>query len=141
MKVILKPLHHQGQECIGIYFENYGSINTLIRKQAGAKWSQSNKCWYIPLSKQHYNKLFFALKGKAELEQAGLHTYLAEKKKNATPTNKSSMALKPAISFRLPSTTIKNIVAADKNLLQRSITIYKTGQDSHLPQGRSATLG
>ena len=80
MKVILKPLHHQGQECIGIYFENYGSINTLIRKQAGAKWSQSNKCWYIPLSKQHYNKLFFALKGKASIEQEELHKYLANKK-------------------------------------------------------------
>ena len=36
-EVILKPLHHRGQECIGIYFENSFSLNGAIRKQAGAK--------------------------------------------------------------------------------------------------------
>ena len=94
-KVILKPLHHRNQECIGIYFENYGTINTLIRKHANAKWSQSNKCWYVPLSKENYNKLFFALKGKVEIEQAELHKYLADKKK-ARATKQISFSVKAA---------------------------------------------
>ena len=93
-KVTLKPLHHRNQECIGIYFENYGTINTLIRKQANAKWSQSNKCWYVPLSKENYNKLFFALKGKAEIEQSALHKYLADKKKSAA-AKQVSFSAKP----------------------------------------------
>ena len=100
-KVILKPLHHRNQECIGIYFDNYGTINTLIRKQANAKWSQTNKCWYVLLSKENYNKLFFALKGKAEIEQTALHKYLADKKK---PFSKS-----------LSQTEIKKTLESNKN--------------------------
>lgn len=68
-KVILKPLHHRNQECIGIYFENSSVLNRAIQKNAGAKWSRTNKCWYVILSKESYNKLAFALKGKAEIEQ------------------------------------------------------------------------
>lgn len=80
-QVILKPLYHRGQECIGIWFENNPKLNGAIRKGAGAKWSQTNKCWYVLLSKENYNKLFFALKGWAEIEQSELHQYLSEKKK------------------------------------------------------------
>ena len=81
-KVILKPLYHRGQECIAICFEKSDALNGAIRKKAGAKWSQTNKCWYVLLSKENYNKLFFALKDKAEIEQSALHQYLADKRKN-----------------------------------------------------------
>jgi integrase/recombinase XerD len=83
-KVILKPLQHREQECIGIYFENNAAINNAIRQKAAARWSRTNKCWYVPLSKENYNKLAFALKGKAVIEQALLHQYLADKKKKQT---------------------------------------------------------
>ena len=85
--ITLKPLQHRNQECIGIYFENDFKINDAIRKNANAKWSQTNKCWWIPLSKEHYNKLFFALKGKAEIEQSALYSYLKEKKKKDISTD------------------------------------------------------
>lgn len=79
-QVVLKPLHHRGQECIGLYFENSSKLNGAIRKHTGAKWSQTNKCWYVPLSKENYNKIFFAIKGFASIEQFALHQYLADKK-------------------------------------------------------------
>jgi site-specific recombinase XerD len=78
--VTLKPLWHRQLECIGIYFENDAIINGSIRKDAGAKWSSTNKCWWVPLTKENYNSLFFALKGKASIEQTALHKYLADKK-------------------------------------------------------------
>jgi site-specific recombinase XerD len=78
--VTLKPLWHRQLECIGIYFENDAIINGSIRKNAGAKWSSTNKCWWVPLTKENYNNLFFALKGKASIEQTALHKYLADKK-------------------------------------------------------------
>ncbi len=82
IQVILKPLQHRGQECIGLYFENFPKLNRAIREQAGAKWSLTAKCWYIPLSKENYNKLLFALNGEAEIEQKELQRYLGEKRKN-----------------------------------------------------------
>lgn len=65
--VILKPLFHRDEECIGIYYENNAAINNAIRKQAAARWSRTNKCWYVLLSKLNYTKLFLTLKGKAEI--------------------------------------------------------------------------
>lgn len=81
-EVILKPLQHRGIECIGIYFEKSSKLNGAIQKQAGARWSQTNKCWYVPLSKENYNKLYVAIKGLAVVEQSALHKYLADKKNN-----------------------------------------------------------
>jgi len=124
-KVILKPLHHRNQECIGIYFDNYGTINTLIRKQANAKWSQSNKCWYVPLSKENYNKLFFALKGKAEIEQADLHKYLAGKKQIATKKSDSSFS-KPVGSIKSNLATTKQIVVTNHYVPKKGVIVYKT---------------
>ena len=102
--VVLKPLLHRGEEQIGIYFENYGTINNLLRKKAGAKWSQSNKCWYLPLSKESYNKLFVVLKGKAEIEQSALHKYLADKKLPSTKHITSSV--NPAVQTSIKHSTI-----------------------------------
>lgn len=124
-QVILKPLYHRRQESIAIYFDNYASLNTIVHKQAGAKWSQTKKVWYVPLSKENYNKLFFALKGKASIEQKELHKYLANKKAGS-PSNITSLP-KPAASVSNQPAMPKKSVPANQNLLQRSVTIYKPG--------------
>lgn len=116
-KVTLKPLHHKEQECIGIYFEISTALNGAIQKNAGAKWSQTNKCWYIPLSKESYNKLFFALKGKAAIEQAALHEYLAEKKKKTFAPVKPLTVAKAASPVKLLSSVVK-----------KQVPIYKSGK-------------
>jgi integrase/recombinase XerD len=79
--ITLKPLRHRGAECIGIYFENYTSLNTIIRKQATAKWSQTKKCWYIPYTQKHYSLLQTALKEKAILHTDALKKYAEQRKK------------------------------------------------------------
>jgi integrase/recombinase XerD len=126
-QVILKPLFHQGLECIGIYFEiNYG-INGALRKTKIIKFSSSHKCWYIPLSKENYNKLFFALKGKAEIEQSALHEYLAEKKKKPRTNEplapaKKEITAKPSLSF------VKKSVPVNSGYVKKQVTLYKSGK-------------
>ncbi|MEO6546555.1 MAG: tyrosine-type recombinase/integrase [Ferruginibacter sp.] len=83
VKITLKPLQHRNQECIGIYAEARVSVNNAVHKKAGAKWSQTNRCWYIPLSKEHYDQLRLALTGIAEIDNAALHQYLTDKKSAA----------------------------------------------------------
>jgi len=80
-KVLLKPLYHREQEWIGIYYSPSNIINGLLKLKAGARWTQTHKCWYVPLNKAAYNKVWFALEGKAELEIQELLQYLEEKKK------------------------------------------------------------
>ena len=60
--VSLKPLYHRQQECIGIYYASLAAINKEVRKIAGIKWSQTNKCWYLPLDKDSYQFVVNALK-------------------------------------------------------------------------------
>jgi len=76
-------------------------VNTIIKKLPGVRWSQTNRCWYVPLNKESYNKLFFALKGLVEIEQSALHQYLAEKKNS----------MKEAAPLTTPKSVIKTVIA------------------------------
>jgi integrase/recombinase XerD len=78
--IILKPFLHRSGEKIGIYFENFESINILLRKKAGAKWSQSGKCWHVPLTEKSYKQICEAIKDKAEINSAALKEYLDKRK-------------------------------------------------------------
>ena len=81
MQVILKPLYHRGQECIGIYFEKNAVIQSAIQRQASCKWSKTHSCWYIACTGENYLCLKTALENKAELEIGELKKFLLEKRK------------------------------------------------------------
>jgi site-specific recombinase XerD len=79
--IILKPLFHRNSECIGIYFGKNISLEKIIRKQPGVKWSQTNKCWHIPLTETAYHLLVKDLKEKAIVNTVELKAYLEKKNK------------------------------------------------------------
>jgi len=70
--IILKPLYHRGQESIGIYYKIDASLNLIVRKSPSVKWSQTNKCWYVPLNAQAYKQLLNSMHGKAVFETSAL---------------------------------------------------------------------
>lgn len=78
--ITLKPFLHRNAEHIGMYFENYSSINNIIRKNAGAKWSQTGKCWYVPLNEKSYKQICETIKDKAEINISALKEYLDKRK-------------------------------------------------------------
>jgi len=80
--ITVKPLHHRGKEYIGIYFKKDLLLQQSIQKAAGAKWSKTNMCWYIPCDGQNYLRLKAALEDKAELEITELKKFLLEKKRS-----------------------------------------------------------
>jgi integrase/recombinase XerD len=97
MLVILKPLYHRGNNCIGIYFEKNGAIQKVIQRDAAARWSKTNTCWYVPCTGENYLRLKTALENKAELEISELKKFLLEKRKsNAQPslTNNSKIIVR-----------------------------------------------
>jgi integrase/recombinase XerD len=98
--ITLKPLQHRGAECIGIYFENYPSLNTIVRKQATAKWSQTKKCWYIPYTQKHYSLLQTALKEKAILNIDALKKYAEQRKKEKQTKNTATQSASPLTPVR-----------------------------------------
>src|SRR5438132_201960 len=124
-EVILKPLLHRGMECIGIYFEINYKIQGALRKTDVVKFSVSNKCWYAPLSKENYNKLFFVLKGLATIEQSALHQYLAAKKGNKPGIYKTPTVESRTIVPKKPSVAEKKQAMASPNLINKQVIIYK----------------
>jgi len=75
----LRPILHRDGQQIGIYFKNDLPLNIIVRKDAGAIWSQSKKCWYVPLSKKAFEKLKTAVKDSAILEISELKKFLEER--------------------------------------------------------------
>lgn len=103
--VTLKAFVHRKQECIGIYFANAGELNITIRKLPKIKWSQTFKCWYLPLLKEHVTALTKAVSEIAVIDNSNLKTYLENKKRipvtvttpvTATTAAKTSLPKAPA---------------------------------------------
>jgi len=81
--ITIRPLHHRGVDCIGIYFEKNAVLQSLVQKETGAKWSKTNKCWYMECSEMKYRQLKNAVSGENVLQTDELKRYLLEKKKGS----------------------------------------------------------
>ena len=110
----LKPFFHRNAEQIGLYFSNNLPLNIVIRKNAGGIWSQTKKCWYVPLNRHAFEKLKNALKDHAELEIGELKKYLESKKK--TVISNQLVATRKAIS-KSSSRLVAGISAVNKHVL------------------------
>jgi integrase/recombinase XerD len=107
--ITLKPLLHRETECIGIFSPQNATLNYYFQKKAGAKWSRTNKCWYVPCTENNYDLLAKALYGKVVLQTEELKKYLLERKKDKLPlpvSNQNKIISKPG--------TIKNPVIQSK---------------------------
>lgn len=101
--ILLKPLLHRNTECIGIYFDKNIPLEKIIRKQPAVKWSQTNKCWYIPLTETAYQLLVKDLKEKAVVDNAALKAYLEKKRKvNSSLPEKKQPENKKKTTFSKP---------------------------------------
>jgi len=124
--VELKPLLHRNQECIGIYFFNSTVLNNAIQKQAGARWSKTQKCWYIPQQKLNYDKLVKALEGKAVIDYSALSKYLKAKKAGNFQSAASLLPDKKAVR----DFTVQHKKSAAASAGKQHIIFYEGGRIS-----------
>ena len=129
LSITLKPLYHRKQESIGIYYANSPIVNGIVKKLQGVKWSQTNKCWYLPLSKENYNKIHTALRDKSEIITEELKSYL-EKRKSviaaAIPIATNKAANKKRIPPASPVWQLskENLQAAEKFIQELKLKAY-----------------
>ena len=110
--VTFKPLLHRQQECIGIYFAKNAAINNIVRKQPVVKWSKTNTCWYLPLTKVAYDLLMLQLKDKATVDYELLKAYLVKKKKFANVSLTQTPPPIKQVTSDTKITTTKTIINA-----------------------------
>jgi hypothetical protein len=111
----LRPILHRDGQQIGIYFKNDLPLNIIVRKDAGAIWSQSKKCWYVPLSKKAFEKLRTAVKDSAILDTSELKKFLEEKDQKII--YKKELPLKKISPVGRPPQLLSTISAVNKHVL------------------------
>lgn len=78
--ITLKPLLHRGCENIAIIAPNEAAITIVIRKLPKVKWSQTNRCWYVPLNDDTLQSVKTILKDIAEVDGELVKKYFEKKK-------------------------------------------------------------
>jgi site-specific recombinase XerD len=124
--ITLQPLHHRGQESIALHYNNNPALNRLVRMLPKVKWSQSNKCWYVPLSEASYQQIVKAVKEKAVVNNTALKAYLEKKKKLAAtlPLPEQKTAVKPLSSSPAWKLSPENLEALEKFVEQLKLKAY-----------------
>ncbi len=127
--IVLKPFFHKEREYVGLYFDKNIALNRLLQKLAGTKWSQANRCWYIPLNQNSYNNVCIALHGQATLDIGMLKEYLEKRKKitDTAPTACEKTIVKPVpISQPVWKLSRENLEALEKYVQQLKLKGYSS---------------
>ncbi len=67
--VTLKHLHHQNEHQVGLYFSYNTSLIQAVKRIIGARWSRSNKCWYVKNNPANLQSIFSIFKGIAWIDK------------------------------------------------------------------------
>ncbi len=127
-KITLEPLFHRGQESIGLLYENNGPLNGVVKKLKKVKWSQTKRCWYVPLSRESYDEILSSLKDKALLDSRSLKAYLEKKKAVAKtlPDAKQIKGAKPVAASTAWRLSAENLQALEKFVEQLKLKAYSS---------------
>ena len=120
--IVLKPFHHRGEECIGIYFTHCSTLTSIIKKQPNAKWSQSKGCWYVACNRIQYERLLTDCREEAIIDNRLLKIYL-QQRKAIVPANKPVIAAGTAnliLQYPLSENNLRALVALRNMLLVKA---------------------
>jgi integrase/recombinase XerD len=117
--VSLKPLYHRGGEQIGIYFSHCNAIASQIKIIKGARWSQSNGCWYLPFSKVCYQALLKNLASLAVTDATAVKQY-AQQRKSLLPREDTPAGVPAVVTPRQAAKLIHApLCSANRKALDR----------------------
>jgi len=122
--ITIKPIHHRGEEKLAIIFPFDKTIDYAVRSIKGIKWTQTHKCWYLPLSKENFTSIYNKLKKLGQLNFDELKTYL-EKRKQIVDIKTETIS--PAKEVKIKEQTLETFAIAGDNmkLLDRTIKTLK----------------
>ncbi len=124
--VTLLPLFHKQADQIGLQFIGDAELNNLVKKLKGIKWSHSNKCWYLPLTKENYTAVIKAINRKAITDTTLLKQYLHKRKqiKATIPAPPKKIISKPITSVPAGRLCKENLAALEKFVEQLKLKSY-----------------
>ena len=118
--ITIKPIYHRDEERLAIIFPFTKEIDYAVRSLKGVKWTQTHKCWYLPLSKESFTAAHNKLKGFGQINFMELKTYL-EKRKHVVTIK--AEAFKPAKEIKIKERTIGTFAISPDNMVLLDQTI------------------
>jgi len=70
--VVIKKLLHRDNHCLGIFFDKDWDVIQEVKKIPEIKFSNTNKCWYVPDEQEALSKIIEALRGKVYVDYTAL---------------------------------------------------------------------
>ncbi len=122
--VTLKVLQHRNTECVSIYFNNKAAVKNAVKKINGIKWSNTNKCWYLPLSKENVTAITKAVDKIAVTELSSLKAYLQKRKTIAATLNVTTAGTTPQ-KIPLPTAPVHQLGNDNLQALQQFVQQLK----------------
>jgi len=122
--ITIKPILHRGEEQLAIFFPFTRIIDYAVRGIKGIKWTQTYKCWYLPLSKNSFETVKIKLKDLGTLEYSALRAWL-EKRNNIIAIKKQTSLLPETIRIKKPTLEGFTISAENMLLLDQTIKTLK----------------
>ena len=107
--VTVQNLYHRNQHCIAIHFIRTSEIQNLIHKVLLARWTKTHNCWYLPLSKENYERLVAIVSPITSINATGLVLDIS-----TIPLNQTSKKVLPSAKIKTNSTTIKRVATPAK---------------------------
>lgn len=129
MKVILKPLFHRGKENIAICYPHHSEINNTLKKQKNIRWSQTHKCWYLPLNEEACKSILTVLQPMAALDDSLVKQYLQKKnevKKTIVTSFPAPQTKTRLLSLTAVNVSIENLKALEQFIQQLKLKAYST---------------
>jgi len=80
-KILFDPQLHKGMEIIALRYPFDQALNKAVRKLAEVKWSQTHRCWYLPMEESVCKKAIAGLKPFAVIDTGLLKQYLERRRK------------------------------------------------------------
>jgi site-specific recombinase XerD len=100
LSVSLQPLYHRGKENIAIRFSYNKELSDRVKTVKDARWTRTHRCWYVPLTQEHYTLLKDAVSSAALVDYTVLKNYL-EQRKAVQPLQESREKLSHKRSYLL----------------------------------------
>lgn len=122
--ISFKPLHHRGDEQLAIHFTFVKEIDKAVRSIKGIKWSQTHRCWYLPLTRENFEAAFNKLKDAGRIEYGELSAYL-KKRKQAVSVREAVAGTASAVKSGKMAVDVYYINKENLKLLDKTIKTLK----------------
>lgn len=74
--VTLDAVLHRGAQYIAIRFADRPDLRGIVSKISSVRWSNTHRCWLLPLSKENYRRILAVFSGGATIDNSPLRQYL-----------------------------------------------------------------